>query len=164
LDNNLIKTTLKDQLTYGKEPAISFLYNRYSAMLLGFTVQFIPDRGEAEKVLAAIFDHIANRLQDACTSSMGVYCWLQAEARKIILDYKNNGQHLKNPAPGFDMQTKACYAAFLQDASTEHQAVFRELFYNGRKKEEVARCLQKDIANIDRLLRECLQIIRKKLL
>jgi hypothetical protein len=61
------------------------------------------------------------------------------------------------------VQRKIDYYSLLQEASAEHQWVFRELYLNGRPKEELAIEVGKDLAYISMLLRESLLIIRKKL-
>jgi DNA-directed RNA polymerase specialized sigma24 family protein len=163
LENTLIKETLKDHLASGKLPAIRFLYTRYSSMLFGYVLQFIPDKKEAEKLLIVIFAQLANRLHEACLSASGIYCWMQAEARKIILDHfrQSHNGHGK-PAPN-DHSRKAWYLAHLQDASDDQKRIFRLVFFEGCSRETVAQEIHQDVPTVKKLLRESLLIIRKKL-
>ena len=147
----------------GGKPAAELLYNRYGGMLFSYIQQFVPSRAEAENLLVNIFSRLASRLETAFESSLSVYCWLQIEARKIILEQR--GQETRNvfskaPGPG---EMKAYYFSLLEDASPEHRWVFRELFINGRQREELAGEVNKDLAYIGDLLRECMHIIGKKL-
>lgn len=161
LENILIKETLKDHLASGRQPAIRFLFTRYSSMLFGYVLQFITDKNEAEKLLVVIFGELANRLHDGCRSASGLYCWMQAEARKIILDYvqPDNGQG--KPAP--DDNREAWYLSLLQEASDEQKKIFRAVFFEGRSKETIAQEVHQDLSTVKKLLRESLLIIRKNL-
>ena len=160
----ITKETLKSKLNEGVEPAIDLLYTNYSSMLYGYVLQFIPDNKEAEKVLVLIFSTLSTRLEEACTATLSIYCWMQVEARKVILEYKKqrtSGVNDAQAANGHD--NDAYYLSLLQDATHEQQLVFREIFLHGREKEELATQLQKNVHDISRLLNESLLIIRKKL-
>jgi hypothetical protein len=152
-----MKDMLKNQLYSGEQLAVELLYSHYGGMLFSYILQFVPDRREGEELLVKIFSRLAPRLQEACDADLSIYCWLQVEARKIILEdtgtETNGGQRLD----------KAYYFSLLDEVSSEHQWVFRELFLYGRQKEELAAQAGKDPAYIGGLLRECLHIIRKKL-
>jgi len=157
LEKTITKDILKSKLYSGEQPATELLYSRYGGMLFSYILQFVPERGEAEDLLVNIFSSLGTRLQEACDSNLSIYCWLQVEARKIILEYTHKQGN------GDNGQGKAYYFLLLEEASPEHQWVFRELFLYGRKKEELAVQVDKDPAYIGGLLRECLLIIRKKL-
>jgi hypothetical protein len=147
-------------------------------MLYSFVLQFIPDRKEAEDLLVNIFQTLTTRLQEACQSPLSVYCWMQIEARKIILDHTqcqtdrpDNGQE-EQTGTGEELtglleadirQFPSSYLTLLRRATEEQQWVFRELFLHGRQKEELALQLSQDGAYIDRVLRESLGIIRDHL-
>ncbi|GGA91355.1 hypothetical protein GCM10011511_13360 [Puia dinghuensis] len=132
------------------------LYTRYSGMLFSYILQFVPDEKEAATLLVDIFSRLTPKLQNGFDSHLSVYCWLQVESRKIILEHL----HETTKEGG---QTRTYYFSLLEDAPPEHQWVFRELFLNGRKKEELAACSGKDLAYISKILRECLVMIRKNL-
>ena len=156
MEKTITKDILKNELYSGERPAAELLYSRYGGMLYSYLLQFVPDRGAAEDMLVNVFSRLAARLPEAMDSNLSIYCWLQVEARKIILEHalpdrKANGEN------------KAYYFALLAEASPEHQWVFRELFLYGRKKEELAAQAGKDSDYITALLRECLLTIRKKL-
>ena len=142
------------------------IYNRYGGMLFSYILQFLPDRAESGSLLAEIFSRLAPRLQDAFDSSLSIYCWLQVEARKIVLDYvqdKNNGGSQERYRPAAGVNSKAYYSGLLSEASPEHQYIFREVFIHGQDKEAVALREGKDPVYVGRILRECLLIIRKQL-
>jgi hypothetical protein len=135
-------------------------------MLFSYILQFLPDRAESGRLLADIFAQLAPRLQDAFDSSLSIYCWLQVEARKIVLDYiqdKNNGGSVERNRPAAGVNSKVYYSGLLSDASPEHQYIFREVFIHGQDKEVVAARDGKDPVHVSKILRECLLIIRKKL-
>jgi hypothetical protein len=157
LDTIVVKETLQSKLDTGIGPAVDFLYNNYSSPLYGYILQFVPDKGQAEKVLVLVFRHLAARLQEACHSPLSVYCWMQVEARKVILEYKKQATL---PVAG---PKQAYYLRLLSDASEEHKTVFSELFLEGRDKEELANQLQKTVHDVNRLLNESLLIMRKNL-
>jgi len=136
-------------------------------MIYSYIQQFIPEKSAAERLLITVFTSLAPRLEQACDSNLSVYCWLQVEARKIILEHTRQYGHdhglkedLLHLAGGAG---KGNYLALLKDASADHQWVFRESFLRGRPKEELASETGKDLRDISRLLTESLLIIRSKL-
>ena len=174
-----MKNILKKALSAGPVSAMELIYDHYSGMLFSYILQFVPDRTMAGTQLVRIFSLLGSRLPAAFDSQLSVYCWLQIEARKIILEYTSqnvNGQPRADEHPGGDYSLWAdCspgiegrrsaggYFALLAEASPDHQWVFRELFVYGRQKEELALQSGKDLAHISCTLRECLFIIRKNL-
>lgn len=168
MEKVLTKNDLQSELDYGSQPATELLYTRYSGMLYGFVLQFVPEEEEAKEMLDMIFSRLATRLQEACDSDLSIYCWLQAEARKIILDtQKSQHEQAVPPEPKaltvVSRQHRATYFSLLEDASPEHQQVFSQLFLFGESREDLAIEAGKDPARVDRLLKESLRIIRKKL-
>jgi len=125
-------------------------------MLFSYVRQFLPE-AEAPGLLVKIFSRLAGRLQEACNSTLSIYCWLQVEARKIILEHIGPG-----PKEATGQETDY-YSSLLQDAPPEQQWVFRELFIYGHQKEDLARQLGKDSGYIDGLLKESLVTIGKRL-
>jgi len=162
LEKAITKDILRDELFSGGKPAAELLYNRYGGMLFSYIRQFVPSRTEAENLLVNIFSRLASRLETAFESSLSVYCWLQVEARKIILEHR--GQETGNVLSGSGTgEMRTYYLSLLESASPEHRWVFRELFINGRQREELALEVNRDQAYIGDLLRECMLIIGKKL-
>jgi hypothetical protein len=171
LEQSITKDVLKNELHAGERPAIEFLYSRYGSMLFAYILQFAPERPKAENLLITIFSSLAHRLEDACNSTLSVYCWLQVEARKIILESmalagSDAGQSKTSAlTAGEDSPSgcRPCYSRLLHDASSDQQRVFRELFVNGRQKEDLARQMGKEVTDIDNLLRDSLQLMRERL-
>jgi DNA-directed RNA polymerase specialized sigma24 family protein len=165
LEKAITKDILRDELFSGDMPPAELLYNRYGGMLYSYVQQFASSRTEAENLLVNIFTRVVSRLDAAFASGLSFYCWLQIEARKIILERRGQGSEGVRKESGEPMpdDNKAFYFFLLQDASPEQRLVFRKLFIQGRQREELARELSKDQSYIEDLLRECMQIIRKKL-
>lgn len=157
LETTITKDILKNELYSGEQPAVELLYSYYGGMLYGYLLQFVSDKREAEELLASIFSRLSARLGEALNSNLSIYCWLQVEARKIALEYTRPTGNEQNS------HNNAYYFGLLEEASPEHQWVFRELFLYGRKKEELAVQSGREPEYINGLLRECLLIIRKKL-
>jgi hypothetical protein len=157
LETLIVKETLQSKLNNGVGPAVDFLYNNYSSMLYGYVLQFIPGKEEAEKVLVLVFSHLSARLQEACSSTLSVYCWMQIEARKVILEYR------KKTDPVATGHRPSYYLTLLSDASEEQKMVFSELFLEGKNKEDLAIQLQKTVHDVSRLLNESFLIMRKNL-
>lgn len=159
------KEILKNELFSGNQPVVEILYARYSGMLFSYILQFTGDKEEAGSLLVDAFSRLTPRLPMAFDSHLSIYCWLQVETRKIILDYFREG--LAGLSAGGSVlragHDKAYYSSLLEEATPEHQWVFRQLFVLGRQKEELARESGKDPDHIARLLRESLLIIRKNL-
>jgi DNA-directed RNA polymerase specialized sigma24 family protein len=174
----ITKTLLQHKLSSGTQPAIELLYGRYGGMLFSFVLQFIPDRQQAEDLLVDIFQKLTTQLQEACKSPLSVYCWMQQEARKIILDQirasgntnpdpsvrpSDPAGHPPEPIVKDIRQFPSSYINLLRRATEEQQWVFRELFLKGRQKEDLALQLSRDGAYIDRLIKESLDIIRAQI-
>ncbi|MDP4150743.1 MAG: hypothetical protein Q8927_21470 [Bacteroidota bacterium] len=158
MEQAITREILRNELQAGERAAIELLFSHYGSMLYAYILQFAPERPKAENLLITIFSSLGPRLEDACNSTLSVYCWLQVEARKIILGSGSMNTPDQAPEP-----CRSCYSGLLQDASPEQQRVFRELFVNGRRKEDLARLMGKDVADIDDLLRDSLQWMRKRL-
>ncbi len=158
LDNSISKDILKSELLAGRRPAVELLYTRYSGMLFSFILQWVPDRDEAGGLLAEVFVKLTPRLQQALDADVSLYCWLQAETRKIVLD--RMGEKVGESVGRGD---ERYYFSLLEEASPQQRWVFRELFLCGRGKEELAVRSGRDPGYISRTLREALQIIRNKL-
>lgn len=165
MEKTITKDILKDELFSGGRPAAEVLFNRYGGMLFSYIQQFVPSRTEAEELLVSIFSRLNSRLEAAFESSLSVYCWLQIEARKIILENREGeeGRIFPKESVQGESEKKRFYFSLLEDASPEHQWVFRELFVNGRQREELAIEMNKDATYVGDILRECMLIIRKKL-
>jgi len=164
LENTITKDILKDELFFSGKPAAELLYNRYGGMLFSYIQQFVSSRLEAEDLLVKIFSRVCSQLEVAFSSSLSFYCWLQIEARKIILEHLPQEIDIVFPGQSKSSgEVRTYYFSLLEDASPEHQWVFRELFLHGRQREELARQVNRDLAYIGDVLRECMLIIRKKL-
>ena len=151
-----MKDILKKALSAGPASAMELIYGHYSGMLFSYILQFVPDKTMAGTQLVEIFSRLGPRLPAAFDSQLSIYCWLQIEARKIILEYTSSNVDEESRSAGG-------YLALLAEAPPEYQWVFRELFVYGRQKEELALQSGKDLDYISRTLRECLFIIRKNL-
>ena len=114
----------------GGRPAAEVLFHQYGGMLFSYIQQFVPSRTEAEDLLVNIFSRLNSRLEAALESSLSVYCWMQIEARKIILESRQHGHghniFPRESAPE-ENDKKRHYLSLLEGASPEHQKVFREL-------------------------------------
>lgn len=143
------------------------LYSRYGGMLYSYILQFVPDKMEAGTLLVDIFSRLTPQLPEALDSILSVYCWLQVEARKIILEHiqsKSSEEcRIAGSGLGSGPRPTRLYFALLEDAPPEHQWIFRELFLYGRTKEELALHSGKDLAYVSRILRECLGMMRKNM-
>lgn len=155
----ITKDILAAELRSGERPAAKLLFGSYGGMLFTFILEFIPDRAKAEALLLDIFLRITPRLEEACYDKLDVYCWLQREARTIILEYQNG----QNTGPVPQPASYTGYQALLRYASEEHREVFREVFFKGKKTCELAGQWKRDPADILRLLRESLKILRAHL-
>lgn len=166
MEPTISKDILKSELYAGGRPAAELLYSRYSGMLYSYILQFVPDKTEAGTLLVDIFSRLTLQLHDAFDSNLSVYCWLQVESRKIILEYlqsKGTADVTSGANSGRGPRAAASYFSLLEDAPPEHQWVFRELFLYGKSKEELALHSGKDLAYVSRILRESLAMIRKNL-
>jgi len=93
LEKTITKDILKNELFSGGQPAAELLYNRYGGMLFSYVQQFVPNRTEAESLLVNILPvcHAGWRLP--LNRVLSVYCWLQIEARKIILEHREQREN-----------------------------------------------------------------------
>jgi len=107
-------------------------------MLFSYILQFVPDRKEAGTLLVDVFSRLTPQLQDAFDSSLTVYCWLQVESRKIILEHirdNGNAESVQQEIPSsIGGQTRSYYFSLLEDAPPEYQWVFRSCSSTGGKR------------------------------
>ncbi|HVU95860.1 MAG TPA: hypothetical protein VHE34_11580 [Puia sp.] len=167
MEKTITKDLLRNELYSDGRPAGEMLYSRYSGMLYSYILQFVPE-AEAGTLLVDIFVRLTPQLNEAFDSSLSVYCWLQIESRKMILEHLRKrgdvaGKTTTGAIIGRGPGTAVSYFSLLEDAPPEHQWVFREVFLYGRSKEELAQRSGKDLAYVSQLLRECLGMIRKSL-
>lgn len=160
MEKTITKDLLKNELYSDGRPAGELLYSRYSGMLYSYILQFVSE-AEAGTLLVDIFARLTPQLNEAFDSSLSVYCWLQIESRKIILEHlrKRGDEAAGDRGPA----VAASYFSLLEDALPEHQWVFREVFLYGKSKEDLALESGRDLSYVTQLLRECLGMIRKNL-
>jgi hypothetical protein len=149
------KRLLREALTQNVHAALKFLYGKYSAMLFSHILAFMPSREKSEEVFLDLFTHVATRerLEAALNSPASLYCWLQAEARHLIITRYAD----------FITDHVSCYTDLLQSAPPEQKAVFSAIYLHGKSTKQVATELGEDECTIKNLLMEALRNMHKQL-
>jgi hypothetical protein len=149
------KRLLREALAQDMHAALKFLYGRYSGMLFSHILAFMPNQEKSEEVFLELFSHIGTReqLEDALHSPVSLYCWLQAQARHLILT---------RYAP-FISERISCYSNLLQYAPSQQKAVFSAIYLHGKSTQEVATELGEDENTIKTLLMEALRTMHQQL-
>ncbi|XZF15704.1 hypothetical protein ACTHGU_06175 [Chitinophagaceae bacterium MMS25-I14] len=149
------KESLRHTLYAGSDKeAIVLLYSKYSAMLYGYILKFVPDVKDAEQLLVKLFTGLAGKLEEAFSSSLNIYCWLQLHARELVL----GNIHLRD-----ERVTITACMALLRGAPAGVQQVFEEVYLKGRSRTETAVMMHKTEPEITQLLFMALTIIRSKI-
>lgn len=162
MEKTVEKEELQAIIQQNPGKAIEVLYSGYSNLLLGFILQFIPDKNEAEKVLMLIFDKLYSKLNEIDGTPLSIFSWLQIQSRKIILEYKNENVSINESA--HNVIGSNGYVQLLHNASEIQRKVFIEMYINGYKAQEVASQMNIETALVQQLLRESLIIMRKNML
>lgn len=134
---------------------VAQLYTQYGAMLFGYILKFVPEQKDAEQILIMLFSKLGHQLEEAFTTSLNVYCWLQLKTRELILKYS----HINT-----DTTTITECVLLLDDAPQAAKTAFVEIYLQGRSRASVAAMLDTTEDNVTGLLFSALSIIRKKLL
>ncbi|WP_123985447.1 RNA polymerase sigma factor [Taibaiella soli] len=149
------KNTLKQTLRKGDgKEAVALLYARYGPMLYGYILKFVPAQKDAEKILVNLFAKLPGQMEEACSSPLSIYSWLQGRARELVLIHN----HVRHENATFT----ECMA-MLADAPAILQETFMEIYLKGRSRTEVAAMQQTTEAEVAKNLFAALSIIRKKL-
>jgi len=149
------KNTLKQSLRKGDgKEAVALLYSRYSPMLYGYILKFVPARKDAEKILVNLFAKLPGHMEEAFSSPLSIYSWLQTKARELVLIHN----HVRHENATFT----ECLA-LLADAPEIIRETFVEIYLKGTSRKEVAAMQQSTEAEVAKNLFAALSIIRKKI-
>lgn len=101
--------TLLRRMAAGETAALSLLYTRYAAKLLGIGVRMLGDRAEAEDVLHDVFVEVWKRAADFDAARGGARAWLAVRMRSRCLDRKKSPRNAR--AVAFDDEVAATQRA-----------------------------------------------------
>lgn len=149
------KNTLKQSLRKGDgKEAVALLYSRYSPMLYGYILKFVPVQKDAEKILVNLFSKLPGQMEEAFSSQLSIYSWLQGKARELVLIHN----HVRHENATFT----ECLA-LLADTPEIIRETFAAIYLKGISRQELAVMQQTTEAEVAEHLFAALSIIRKKI-
>jgi RNA polymerase sigma factor (sigma-70 family) len=101
---------LIERLRQRDEGAVSLLYDKYAAALMGAIIRVVPNKAIAEEVLQDVFTKIWRNIEQYDTSKGKFYTWIVNIARNAAIDatrqkgYKRQNQDLENVVNTLDAQ------------------------------------------------------------
>lgn len=101
--------TLLRRMAAGETEALSLLYTRYAAKLLGIGVRVLGDRAEAEDVLHDVFVEVWKRAADFDAARGSARAWLAVRMRSRCLDRNKSPRNAR--AVAFDEEVAATQRA-----------------------------------------------------
>ena len=138
------------------------LYNSYANMLLGYLFEALKNKTVAEQYLVDIFNELQFAdIQAISAPGVNTFCQLQMMARKKLASFLTAADECAD-ADGKPNGLVISGNKFIDMMSAEQQIVFCGVHYHGKKTTVLAAELNKPEAEIKRILKESLIIIRKQ--
>jgi len=170
------ETELVYRLKNGDQQAMSELYDRFSAALLGIIMKVITDQSTAEDVLQETMIKIWNNIGSFDSAKGRLFTWMINIARNQSIDKtrsKGFKQQSKNssvedsvylnesiPAAGADTMDVKNWLLHLPE---ENRQLMRLAYFMGYTQEEISKELNMPLGTVKTKIRNSLILLRKKL-
>ena len=140
-----------------QQPDILNLYDKYSALLLGYIYEIVKDHELAEQYLISTFKHITDQYHDV-VSAQNIWIKLQQIAKCALADFFKSIKDCDSAAVAKknSLQIKA-----ISKMTEEQRTVFCGIYYHGKTTEALAKQLNKPELTIRKTLKEAFAIIRQ---
>ena len=172
------ETELVSRLNSGDQQAMSELYDRFSAALLGIIMKVITDQATAEDVLQETMIKIWNNIGSFDSAKGRLFTWMINIARNQSIDKtrsKGFKQQSKNssvedsvylnesiPAAGASADTMDV-KNWLLHLPEENRQLMRLAYFMGYTQEEISKELNMPLGTVKTKIRNSLILLRKKL-
>ncbi|MEQ1796497.1 MAG: sigma-70 family RNA polymerase sigma factor [Lacibacter sp.] len=172
------ETELVTRLKNGDQQAMSELYDRFSAALLGIIMKVIADQATAEDVLQETMIKIWNNIGSFDSAKGRLFTWMINIARNQSIDKtrsKGFKQQSKNssvedsvylnesiPAAGTSADTMDV-KNWLLHLPEENRQLMRLAYFMGYTQEEISKELNMPLGTVKTKIRNSLILLRKKL-
>ncbi len=165
-------TELVQAIALGDEQAFASLYDRYSAVLLGFLVVMLRSRAEAEEVLLEVFLDIWQHASHFDEARNSPFAWLISLARRRAVSRSRERQrggvsifeNLLNAEPDTTLseQSKSVRQALAQ-MSDDERHILLSAFFGGLTPAEIGSQLNMPLATVRMRLGSALVKLREGL-
>jgi hypothetical protein len=137
----------KDQALLQTKPVnIYSLYNDYAGMLLGYVLETVKDKKQAEEYVVKIFGNLA---ADPEVNKINTWCRLQLFAKQELANY-HGSEALYNPSN-----------KYLNQMTDEQRHIFCSFYYTKKTTTQLAKELNRSEDLIKKLLKEAFVLIRR---
>lgn len=118
---------------------LRWLYQRYSALLLGYIFEIVPDQKKSEEYLVTILSRFAVDFKEELTHGQVTWIKLLCYSRNLLPQLRNNKQHPN----GNEIQSAKNYNhSQLEVLSNLEKEIFCEIYYHGRSISDLANRMQ----------------------
>ena len=134
----MLKT--EERLLPQSQDQVKLLYQRYSALLLGYIFEIVPDQKKSEEYLVAILSRFAVDFKEELAKGKVTWVKLLCYSRNLLPQLKDFKQHLDR----VEIQSAKNYSSFQLELLTNlEKEIFCEIYYHGKSISDLARKMQK---------------------
>lgn len=116
------------------------LYQRYSALLLGYICEIVPDQKKSEEYLVAILSRFAVEFKEDLSSGKVTWLKLLCYGRNLLPQLMQSTNNRLNVSEG--QSSKNYNHSKLKMLSNLEKEVFCEIYYHGKSISDLAQRLQ----------------------
>ncbi len=135
------------------------LYDVYAGMLLGYILEIVKDKQQAEDYLIKTFSNIAQQFNEINWDNTNTWCLLQRFAKNELADFTNAVAACETPAA-----TNARHGSpnkYLDRMTDEQKHIFCNFYYYQKTTSQLAAELNKSEKLVRESLKEAFVIIKR---
>lgn len=178
VQNRLSEAKLLELLKNKKKEGFDYLYDNYSAALMGTALRIMGDRSEAEEVVHDSFLKIWNGIDGYDSDKGRLFTWMARICKNTSLDrlksarikreYKTDS--IQNVVSATESQHRTSMNVdtigvkeWIDDLDEGQRQVIQTLYFQGMSHSQAAEVLDIPLGTVKTRLRAGLKVIRKKL-
>lgn len=170
--NTYTEAQICEGLRARQRQAFNYLYDNYSAALLGIVMRVLRDRGASEDALQEIFVKIWNNIEKYDSAKSGLFVWMAAIARNHAVDkIRIKGHHTKwETQPGTAGEQNGSAEVFTDGIGVEkliktlddgQKEIIDILYFKGYTQAEAAEELNIPLGTVKSRVRRAINQLRK---
>lgn len=147
-------------LVENKAEDIRSLYDKYGGMLLGYILEVVKDRQQAEEYLVQVFCEISQRFDEIIWTKTNRWMQLQRFTRAKLMAFATTTQKSAT-ANDVGLIVHTSRNTLFEQLSDEQQQVFYAVYYQGKTISTISTELNRTEGSIREALKEAFSIMRK---